>query len=97
MKKLLLALATILLLVGCSHTRWTTISVGADKDEIIQKHFPELYQQSLKGEVKLYELETRTQKDGSIKYRLSYKEVYEEDDDDELLLWLTIYLPAMMN
>jgi len=97
MKKLLLFIATILLIAGCSHAKWATISAGPDKERIIQEHFPELYAQSQKGEVELYELKSRPQKDGTIKYQLSYKELNNDDETDELLQWLTIYMPVLMN
>lgn len=96
MKKLLLAIAAVLLLAGCAHTRWTTISTGPDKEKIIQEHFPELYAQAQKGEVELHELRTQAQKDGTTKYQISYKEINNEDDE-ELLLWLTIYQPMLMD
>lgn len=95
MKKITTTLALILLLTGCSYSKWMTIDAGVDKDAIIQQHFPELYKQAQKGEVELYELKSRQQKDGTIKYQLSYKEIH--DDDDELLLWQTIYMPMLMN
>ena len=67
MKKLLLAIAAVLLLAGCAHTRWTTISTGPDKEKIIQEYFPELYAQAQKGEVELHELRAQAQKDGTTK------------------------------
>lgn len=91
MKKLLLALATILMLSGCSYTKWMTIDEGADKEKLIQQYFPELYEQSLKGEVELCELRARKQKDGTTKYQISYKELTEDQEWEDFLLWMTIY------
>ena len=91
MKKLLLTIATILLLAGCSLPRWTTIDAGADKEKIIQQHFPELYEKAQRGEVELHELKTRQQKDGSIKYQISYKELTEDQEWEDFLVWQIIY------
>ncbi len=97
MKKLLIFIAATLLLTGCSHSKWMTIDERVDKETIIKQHFPELYEQAQKGEVELHKLKSRKQKDGTIKYQLSYTEIGDNDETDELLQWLTIYIPMLMD
>lgn len=98
MKKVLLPLAATLLLVGCGGTKWLTVNAdAATTEQLIQKHFPQYYKMQEEGEITITKLESKQEEDGT-RYRITYKDVYDEDDAElDALLWQTIYMPMLMD
>lgn len=97
MKKLLLPLAAALLLAGCSGPKWLTVNADdATTEQLVQKHFPQYYKLQQNGEITITKLESKQEEDG-VRYRITYKDVYNEDDAEFALLWQTIYMPMLMD
>lgn len=98
MKKLLLPTVAALLLIGCSGPKWLTVNAdAATTEQLIQKHFPQYYKLQAEGEITITKLESK-QEDEGVKYRITYKDVYDEEDAElDALLWQTIYMPMLMD
>lgn len=96
MKKLLFIIAATLLIIGCSGPKWLTVNADtATTEQLVKKHFPQYYKLQEEGEITITKLESKQEKDG-VKYRITYKDVYNEDDAQlDALLWQTIYLPML--
>ena len=101
MKKNLTLLAAILvamLAVSCAAPKWTTLNMkNKELVETVLRTNPNLYARYQKGEITLDKIKYQSQPDGSTTYRFTYYEVNNDSDDDELLQWLCIFQPAMMN
>ena len=102
MKKNLTLLAAILIAaitISCAASKWTTLNMK-DKEvvENVLRTNPDLYARYQRSEIVLDKIKYQPQPDGSTTYRFTYYEVNNNDDsDEELLQWLCIFQPAMMN
>ncbi|MBO7300482.1 MAG: hypothetical protein J6U53_03635 [Tidjanibacter sp.] len=101
MRKNLTLLAAILvavLAVSCAASKWTTLNMkNKEEVESVLSSNPELYARYQKGEIVLDKIKYQPQPDGSTQYRFTYHEVNNDDSNDDLLEWLTIFVPMMTN
>ena len=95
MRRLMKLCVAIMLLIvtSCATKRWADISSTVDVDSLMQQKFPTFYQGYKDGTLIISKIEQRTE-DGKIRYRITYKE--KSNDDDELLLWQCVYMPILM-
>lgn len=101
MKRFLYAVAVavcLLVATACSPSKWTTINNNdkAHMEQVMSERFPELYERYNKGEIEVHKIKYRTQEDGTIKWTMYYREL-SNDDDDELLEWMLIFAPVLMD
>ena len=96
---LLAAILVAVLSVSCAASKWTTLNMkNKELVESVLSTNPDLYARYQRGEIVLDKIKYQPQPDGSTTYRFTYYEVNNNsDDDDELLQWLCIFQPAMMN
>ena len=87
---ILLALACL----SCAAQRWVDVSAEVNVEELMRDKFPRLYKSYLSNELEVTKVESRCE-DGELIYRVTYKDVY-SDCSDEDLLWQTIFLPMLI-
>ena len=59
----------------------------------LQEKFPKLSSKINAGEIVIDKVEQQLDKNGEMKYRVTYSH---KDDDDFELLWQTIYMPMLL-
>ncbi len=79
--------------ISCAANKWIDIGSEVNIEELMQNHFPRLYPSYKSNDIEVTKVEQRL-KDSVLHYRVTYKDVY-EDDSDEQLLWQCIYLPNL--
>ena len=89
--KLCVAILALLMVASCATKRWADITSSVDVDTLIQQKFPTFYQGYKNGTLIVFKIEQKTEVEGRIRYRITYKEV-SNDDDDDLLLWQCVYM-----
>ena len=94
-RTLLAAILIAALAISCAASKWTTLNMNnTEVVENVLRTNPDLYTRYQRGEIVLDKIKYQPQPDGSTTYRFTYYEVNNNDDsDEELLQWLTIYLP----
>ena len=60
----------------------------------MQEKFPKLYSKVNAGEIVIDKVEQQLDKNGEMKYRVTYS--HKDDADDFDLLWQTIYMPMLL-
>ena len=97
MKKHIGFIALIMLIVGisaCSSQKWLTVDDNVNTEQLLQEKFPKLYSKVNTGEIVIDKVEQQLDKNGAMKYRVTYS--HQDDDDDFDLLWQTIYMPVLL-
>ena len=93
--KLCVAIMVLLMVASCATKRWADISSSVDVDSLMQQKFPTFYQGYKNGALIVYKIEQRTEDDGKIRYRITYKEV-SNDNDDDFLLWQCVFMQNIL-
>jgi hypothetical protein len=89
----LLAVCTAITL-ACAPTKWTNITDSVNLEQLMVEKFPELNKKRIEGKIIINKIEQRTDKDGKIIYRVTYGDRYNSNNDDDLL-WQTVYMPVL--
>lgn len=89
----LLAVCTAITL-ACAPTKWTNITDSVNLEQLMVEKFPELNKKRIEGKIIIDKIEQRTDKDGKIIYRVTYGDRYNSNNDDDLL-WQTVYMPVL--
>jgi hypothetical protein len=89
----LLAICTAITL-ACAPTKWTNITDSVNLEQLMVEKFPELNKKRIEGKIIIDKIEQRTDKDGKIIYRVTYGDRYNSNNDDDLL-WQTVYMPVL--
>lgn len=80
--------------LSCAAQRWVDVSAEVNVEELMRDKFPRLYPSYSSNEIKVTKVESRCE-DGELIYRVTYKDVYSDSSDDDLL-WQTIFLPMLI-
>ena len=92
MKKIITfaVLALCFTLMSCAtQKKWVDISDQVDTEEMMRVHFPKLYYPYKNGNIIVQKIKQTTDKDGKIKYQVTYKEISEDSDLED---WLPILM-----
>ena len=92
--KLCVAVLALLMVASCATKRWADITSSVDIDTLMQQKFPTFYPGYKNGTLTVYKIEQRTEEKGKIRYRITYNEV-SNDNDDDFLLWQCVFLNTM--
>lgn len=93
MKKYTYLIALIMLLSACTSQKWLAVDANVNTEQLLQEKFPKLYSKVNAGEIVIDKVEQQLDKNGEMKYRVTYSH---KDDDDFDLLWQTIYMPMLL-
>ena len=96
MKKILtFAILAMLItsLLSCTSQKWLAVDANVDTEQLLQEKFPKLHSKANAGEIVIDKIEQQLDKNGEMKYRVTYSH---KDDDDFDLLWQTIYMPMLL-
>ena len=93
MKKYTYLIALIMLLSACSSQKWLAVDANVDTEQLLKEKFPKLHSKVNAGEIVIDKVEQQLDKNGEMKYRVTYSH---KDDDDFELLWQTIYMPMLL-
>lgn len=98
MKKSIRVIASVILatsLLACSSHKWLAVDTNVDTEQLLQEKFPKLYAKANAGEIVIDKIEQQLDKNGEMRYRVTYS--HKNDDDDFNLLWQTIYMPMLFD
>ena len=70
------------------------MSAEVNVEELMRDKFPRLYPSYSSNEITVTKVE-RSNENGELIYRVTYKDVYSDSSDDDLL-WQTIFLPMLI-
>ena len=93
--KFCVAIVSIVIFISCATQKWTNVSNSINVDSLLQQKFPVLYDQYKSNKIIIDKVEQRTEEDGVVRYRVTYKDKYSDSDDDDLLLWQTVFMPLL--
>ena len=95
MKRYFFALVMLVVsLSACTSQKWLAVADNVNTEQLLQEKFPKLYSKVNAGEIVIDKMEQRLDKNGTMKYRVTYS--HQDDDDDFDLLWQTIYMPMLL-
>ena len=98
MKKILtFAILAMLItsLLSCTSQKWLAVDANVDTEQLLQEKFPKLHSKANAGEIVIDKIEQQLDKNGEMKYRVTYS--HKSDDDDFDLLWQTIFMPMLLD
>lgn len=98
MKKSIRVIASVILatsLLACSSHKWLAVNTNVDTEQLLQEKFPKLHAKANAGEIVIDKIEQQLDKNGEMRYRVTYS--HKNDDDDFNLLWQTIYMPMLFD
>lgn len=98
MKKSIRVIASVVLatsLFACSSQKWLAVDTNVDTEQLLQEKFPKLHTKANAGEIVIDKIEQQLDKNGEMRYRVTYS--YQNDDDEFDLLWQTIYMPMLFD
>ena len=98
MKKYTFLITLIVLVVSlsaCSSQKWLAVDANINTEQLLQEKFPKLYSQANAGEITIDKVEQQLDKNGMMKYRVTYSHK-DSDDDDFNLLWQTVFMPMLL-
>lgn len=94
MKRYFFALVILFVsLSACTSQKWLAVDANVDTEQLLQEKFPKLHSKANAGEIVIDKIEQQLDKNGEMKYRVTYSH---KDDDDFDLLWQTIYMPMLL-
>ena len=80
--------------LSCASQRWVDVSAEVNVEELMRDKFARLYKSYLSNELEVTKVESHCE-NGELIYRVTYKDVYSDCSDDDLL-WQTIFLPMLI-
>ncbi|MBR5898007.1 MAG: hypothetical protein IKZ14_00890 [Muribaculaceae bacterium] len=86
--------AFVISLSACSSQKWLAVDASVDTEQLLREKFPKLYSKVNAKEIVIDKVEQQLDKNGEMKYRVTYS--HKDDDDDFNLLWQTIYMPMLL-
>ncbi|MBR4312875.1 MAG: hypothetical protein IKT86_06005 [Bacteroidaceae bacterium] len=86
--------AFVISLPACSSQKWLAVDASVDTEQLLREKFPKLYSKVNAKEIVIDKVEQQLDKNGEMKYRVTYS--HKDDDDDFNLLWQTIYMPMLL-
>ena len=86
--------AFIVSLSACSSQKWLAVDASVDTEQLLREKFPKLYSKVNAEEIVIDKVEQQLDKNGEMKYRVTYS--HKDNDDDFNLLWQTIYMPMLL-
>ena len=86
--------AFVISLSACSSQKWSAVDASVDTEQLLREKFPKLYSKVNAEEIVIDKVEQQLDKNGKMKYRVTYS--HKDDDDDFNLLWQTIYMPMLL-
>lgn len=86
--------AFVISLSACSSQKWLAVDASVDTEQLLREKFPKLYSKVNAEEIVIDKVEQQLDKNGEMKYRVTYS--HKDDDDDFNLLWQTIYMPMLL-
>lgn len=92
--KLCVAILALLMVASCATKRWANITSSVNVDSLMQQKFPTFYPGYKNGTLIVSKIEQKTEEDGKIRYRITYKEK-SDDNDDDFLLWQCVFMPII--
>ena len=98
MKRYTYLVALVILVVSlsaCNSQKWLAVDTNVDTEQLLQEKFPKLYAEANAGEIVIDKIEQQLDKNGAMKYRVTYS--HTGDDDDFDLLWQTIFMPMLLD
>ena len=93
--KLCAAIMVLLMVASCATKRWADITSSVDVDTLMQQKFPTFYPGYKNGTLIVSKIEQKTEEEGKIRYRITYKEV-SIDNDDDFLLWQCVFMQNIL-
>ena len=94
MKRYFFALVMLVMsLSACTSQKWLAVDANVDTEQLLQEKFPKLHSKANAGEIVIDKIEQQLDKNGEMKYRVTYSH---KDNDDFDLLWQTIYMPMLL-
>lgn len=93
--KLCVATMVLLIVTSCATKRWADITSSVDVDTLMQQKFPTFYPGYKSGTLIVSKIEQKTEEAGKIRYRITYKEV-SNDNDDDFLLWQCVFMQNIL-
>ena len=93
--KLCAAIMVLLMVASCATKRWADITSSVDVDTLMQQKFPTFYPGYKNGTLIVSKIEQKTEEEGKIRYRITYKEV-SNDNDDDFLLWQCVVMQNIL-
>mgnify|MGYP007115374258 FL=1 len=92
-------LVTLVILVvslsACNSQKWFAVDTNVNTEQLLQEKFPKLYAEANAGEIVINKIEQQLDKNGEMKYRVTYSHTGDGDDFD--LLWQTIFMPMLLD
>ena len=98
MKRYTYLVALVILVVSlsaCNSQKWLAVDTNVNTEQLLQEKFPKLYAEANAGEIVIDKIEQQLDKNGAMKYRVTYS--HKSDDDDFDLLWQTIFMPMLLD
>ena len=92
MKKIitLIVLAFCFTFISCAtQKKWVDISDQVDTEQMMRENFPKLYYPYKNGNIIVDKIKQTTDKDGKLRYQVTYKEVSNASDFED---WLPILI-----
>lgn len=91
---LIALIALVVSLSACTSQKWLAVDANIDTEQLLREKFPKLHSQANAGEISIDKVEQQLDKNGKMKYRVTYS--YKDNDDDFDLLWQTIFMPMLL-
>ena len=92
-------LVTLVILVvslsACNSQKWFAVDTNVNTEQLLLEKFPKLCAEANAGEIVIDKIEQQLDKNGAMKYRVTYS--HKSDDDDFDLLWQTIFMPMLLD
>jgi hypothetical protein len=77
-------------LISCAtQKKWVDISDKVDTEQMMREHFPKLYDDYKNGYITVHKIKQTTDKDGNIRYQVTYKE---KSNSSEFEDWLPMLI-----
>lgn len=92
---LIALIALVVSLSACTSQKWLAVDANIDTEQLLREKFPKLHSQANAGEISIDKVEQQLDKNGEMRYRVTYSHKNDDGDDFDLL-WQTIYMPMLL-